>query len=668
MKYQKSAEDYVQTGNFELAQGKFGEAEKNFKKALKINKNYEIAYCNLGNVYLKTHKLDKAIKTYKKALKIKPNYLLAHNNIGMAYSEQGNLKKALTHFQEAIEIDESYALAYVNIGNVILAQGNLRDAILCYKIALKKDPNNSNALNNLGTAYARQLKYRKALGYYLKALKHSSYSSSTLTNIATAYSAEKNLEKSIEYYKKAYNLNPLDSLAAANLYHQLKVACDWERAKEIEPVLNELTNREMKLGIKTGEDPFINVVRDDNLKRNYKIAKLRSDYIKSLITHRKQFKFKKPAQKRKIRIGYLSGHFHDHATGHLIAGLFPKHDKEHFQTYVYSHGPDDKSSFRTKIKKTADVFTDIASFNFSDAAKLIYKNKIDILIDLDGFTDNGRLEIFALRPAPIQISYLGFPGTTGADFIDYIITDTIVTPPSFQKYFSEKFIYLPNSYQINDDTQTILAMKYRRSHFRLPKNAFIFCSFNGLYKIDPPTFDVWTKILKKVPNSVLWLLKGNNLVVENLKKEAKKRGVDPKRLIFSKMQLREKHIARIKLADLALDPFICNGHTTTSDSLWAGVPVITLQGKHFASRVASSILSAAGLPELITKTKQEYEKLAVDLANHPKRLSSIKSKLRENKKTKPLFNTKTFVKDLEKAYHLVWKRYLKGQKPDQIVV
>jgi protein O-GlcNAc transferase len=278
------------------------------------------------------------------------------------------------------------------------------------------------------------------------------------------------------------------------------------------------------------------------------------------------------------------------------------------------------------------------------------------------------LAICALRPAPIQVSYLGFPGTTGADFIDYIITDKIMTPEEHSLYYSEKFVYLPHCYQVNDHTQPISNKGWKKEDLELPESSFVFCSFNHPYKIDPVMFDTWMKILRQVPESVLWLLLGNKTAEENLRREAETRGVKSERLVFAERLPKDEHLGRLRFADLALDTWIVNGHTTTSDSLWAGVPVITLQGSHFASRVSSSVLSAIGLPELITHSLEEYEALAVQLAHNPAELQELRQRLARNRLVAPLFDTPRFVRNLESAYKEMWNIFLAGEAPRQIEV
>jgi protein O-GlcNAc transferase len=303
----------------------------------------------------------------------------------------------------------------------------------------------------------------------------------------------------------------------------------------------------------------------------------------------------------------------------------------------------------------------------ADAARQIFRDQVDILVDLRGHTKGNRF-ISALRPAPIQVFYLGYPGTTGAEFYDYMITDKMVTPEAHADYYSEKLVFMPHCYQINDHEQAISDKLWKRSDFNIPENSFVFCSFNGSFKIEPVMFDTWMRILHRVPNSILWLLKVNDMAERNLKNEAAKRGVNPERLIFSKGLPKEEHLARFKLAHLGLDTRIVNGHTTTSDALWAGVPVITLMGGYFPSRVSASILNAMGLPELITQNMAEYESLAIYFANNRHKLDIIRHKLLLHRQTKPLFNTPRFVKNLEKAYSEMWGTLLAGKSPQQIEI
>ena len=376
----------------------------------------------------------------------------------------------------------------------------------------------------------------------------------------------------------------------------------------------------------------------------------------------------KRPQSQKIRVGYFSADFHNHATGYLMAELFELHDKSQFELVGFSFGPIVNDEMRQRLEKSFDQFIEIGKKSDLEVAKLSRDLNIDIAVDLKGFTQDARTGIFAHLAAPIQVNYLGYPGTLGADYIDYIIADKTLISPELQSYYSEKVIYLPNSYQVNDRKRLISDRQFTKQELGLPENRFVFCCFNNNYKILPVTFEGWIRILKAVEGSVLWLLQDNSWAVENLKKEAEKQGIAPDRLVFAKLLPLPEHLARHRLADLFLDTFPCNAHTTTSDALWTGLPVLTLMGSTFASRVAASLLNAVGLPELVTTNQADYEVLAIELAKSPKKLADIKLKLARNRLTTPLFDTPLFTKNLEAAYIKMMERYQADLQPDHVFI
>ena len=348
-----------------------------------------------------------------------------------------------------------------------------------------------------------------------------------------------------------------------------------------------------------------------------------------------------------LTIGYLSGDFRDHAVAHNMVNLFRLHDRRTFKVNAYSFGPDDQSYYRRRIANDADRFVDLRQMSDYESAKIIHDDGVDILIELMGHTRDNRLGVCAYKPAPIQISWLGYPGTTGADFIDYLIADRIVIPPNEQEFFSEKIIYLDNCYMIADRAE--IGPRPSRQSQQLPDKAIVFCSFNSAYKIEAVMFAVWMEILKAVPESVLWLRHGNDVMVRNLRQEAKRHGVAPDRLIFAgKVESKADHLARLQLADLALDTRIYNGHTTSLDALWAGVPLLAVKGQHFPSRVSTSNLIAIGLPEMVCASLDDYRNRAVDLARNPLKLSDLRQKLAANRLNRPLFDTEATVSNLEK--------------------
>ena len=370
----------------------------------------------------------------------------------------------------------------------------------------------------------------------------------------------------------------------------------------------------------------------------------------------------------KIRIGYFSADFHNHATGHLMAELFELHDKSRFELIGFSFGPMANDEMRQRLEKPFDQFIEVGGKSDIEIAQLSRNLNVDIAVDLKGFTLESRTEIFSYKAAPIQVNFLGYPGTMGSDYIDYIIADSTLIPIQSQQFYSEKVAYLPNCYQPNDRKRTISDKKYSRRDFGLPDQGFVFCSFNNNYKILPATFDGWMRILKAVEGSVLWLLEDSAGVVANLKKQAMKQGVNEERLVFAKRITLSEHLARHAQADLFIDTFPCNAHTTASDALWAGLPVLTLSGESFASRVAASLLNAIDLPELITTTQAEYESLAIELACNSKKLDSLKQNLAHNRLKSPLFDTPLFRKNLEAAYIQIYERYESDLQPEHIYI
>jgi protein O-GlcNAc transferase len=372
----------------------------------------------------------------------------------------------------------------------------------------------------------------------------------------------------------------------------------------------------------------------------------------------------------KMRIGYVSADLRQHPVANLLAGVFECHNRSQFELTAISIGPNDDSEMRQRLEGSFDKFVDATALNSEDIAKKIREAEIDILIDLNGFTQQARTEIFALRPVPIQVNYLGYPGTMGASYIDYIIGDPILIPASQQNSYREKVAYLPHSYMPHDDRSRIISDRaFERSEFGLPEQSFVFCCFNNAYKLNPNIFRLWMKLLKAVEGSVLWLSENNATATGNLRKEAIGVGVNPERLVFAKrLSSSADHLARHRLADLFLDTLPYNAHATASDALWAGLPVLTQIGSTFAGRVAASLLNAINLPELITETPEEYERLAIDFAMHPEKLAAIKHKLAENHITSPLFDTRLFTKHIEAAYITMYERHQAGLAPDHIFV
>jgi len=605
-------------------------------RAIQINSGNAIYYNNIGNALSNQSNFEEASACYSKALAIKPDYAEAHNNMGAALKNQGKNNKAIACFQKALEINPNYVEACNNMGAALRKRGMLNEAIAWYQKALEIRPDYAEAYHNMGNVLKTQGKSTQAVTCYSKALE----------------------------------IKPDYAEACRNLVDQLQQTCSWQELDGLTVRLDAFTKRALDKGTRAAEPPFISLARHADPARNYAIAKSWSDEIVRATENIKPtFSFDGTRLcKRKIVIGYLSNDFCNHPVAHQMLSLYGLHNRDEFQVFCYSYGKDDGSYYRLKIQRDCDRFIDIRDLSHVEAAKRIHADRVDILVDLMGHTLGSRLEICALRPAPVQVSYLGFLGTTGADFFDYIITDRIVTPEDHAQYYSENFVYLPHCYQVNDHAQMILEKDWKKSDFGLPEGSFVFCSFNQGYKIEPVMFNSWMKILRHVPESVLWLLSGGETTEKNLKERAEARSVSSERLIFAKKLPINEHLARLRLAGLALDTRIYNGGATTSNALWAGVPVITMQGAHFVSRMTSSSLKAIGLPDLITHSLEDYEALAVGLARDHGALEGLRQKLADNRLKDSLFDTQRFVKNLERAYKEMWRIFSSMERPRRIEV
>ena len=570
-----------------------------------------------------------------KAISINPFYGEAFNCLGTSYHTKGDLKKATKYLLKAIQLLPKSFEPYHNIGNVYFALKNYESCIKSYKKALSINLNSNSTLLNLGIVLQEKEEINKAISCFKRVVK-----------------------------KDAFN-----SKAHCHLYHSYLKMCDWKSAKIHKEKVEMLTSHDVSLEKKPDEMPFLNLIRLQNPEMNYKVAKLWSNEIKCIGSEKFAIYSKQKNMKgKKITIGYISNNFKNHPTSHLIWKIFELHDSKKFLINVYSYGEDDKSIYRNKISESCDKFIDIKSSSHYEAAKIIAEDKVDILVDLVGYMTGHRLEIAAHRPAPVQVRWLGLAGSTGANFFDYIITDKIVTPPEEKQFYSERFVYMPHCYQINSEPLVISDQPYTRSDFQLPEDKFVYCCFCSNYKIDSHVFGVWMEILNEVPEGVLWIMNSNSTAKTNMKNLADLHGIKQERIIFSKKTLKHIHLERLKLADLALDTFTINGAATTSDALWAGVPVITKKGGHFASRMAASILGAIGLDNLVFDTEDEYRNKAINLGNNPSVVKLIKERLKLNSIQQPLFDTKRFVQNLEKTYLELWEYHICEKNSDIIWV
>ncbi|MDA9164980.1 tetratricopeptide repeat protein [Alphaproteobacteria bacterium] len=628
------------------------------QKYLKLYPSNEFIYnfSGVGNLALGND--HKALKAFKKAISLKPNFVDGYNNCGVALEKLNCLDQAVNAYYKAISINSNFFQAYNNIGNILRKKGDFNNAIDFFHRAISLKSDYLDAHSNLAIILQEKGKTSEAIQAYKKVLSLKPGCPSTLNGLGNAFKDQENYQEAIDMYSKAISLDNGFELAKAQKLNMLACICDWKSIKKDSLLLTNLGLN------KKFVPPFTLLPFDDNPKRHQK----RSENFSKLVFLFKPMPFKtRPFNSNKrIKIGYFSADFHDHATMYLISKIFALHDRSKFEIYAYSIGPKKDDFMRQNLIRSVDIFDDVSQMSDKDIAMLARQDEIDIAIDLKGYTHRSRTGIFAYRAAPIQINYLGYPGTMGVDFIDYIIADKIIIPEEYKNYYSEEIIYMPHSYQPNDNSRQISKKEITKSDMELPEDSFVFCSFNNSYKITPREFDIWMRIIMKVKGSVLWLLKSNQWVEDNLKIEAKKRGIDPSRLIFADKLPHAEHLARHRLADLFLDTFNVNAHTTASDALWAGLPVVTKLGKGFAARVAGSLLNAIDLQELITKNEKDYEKLILELALKPVKLNKIKNKLHKNRLSSPLFDTEKYTMHLENGYQKVFQNYINRRRPKTI--
>ena len=533
-------------------------------------------------------------------------------------------------------------------------------------------PKDPHAYHNLGNIHKELGKFDEAIEFYHQALLRRQDLVDTHVNLGVTFEARGDSQAAMDCYRTALRIDPDHGKTYSHLAHCSQSLCDWQQLASCHDKLDSLTEQALVNGKKPDEMPFLNLARHMDAELNGKVARAWSDEIaRRMSGWRVAAPADHPASQHavsenKTTLGFMSNNFRNHPTAHLISGMFGHFNRNDFNIFCYSYGEDDGSSYAERIRRESDRFIDIGLLSHRQAAERIYEDGVDILVDLVGYMQGHRLQIAALHPAPVQVRWLGHAGTTGAAFFDYVITDPIVTPEDHEPFYSEKFVYMPHCYQINNNRQPIADRRWHRKDVGLPSDAFVFCCFCSHYKLDPVMFGSWMRIMDQVPEGVLWLLGGNQAMQDNLRRQAADHGIDPVRLVFAARESKELHLSRLQMADLALDTRIVNGAATTSDALWAGVPVLALQGNHFASRMSSSILTAVGLTELITDSQREYEELAVHLANRREKLRAIRQQLAKNRLRAPLFDTGGFVADLQRGFKKIWTAYCAGDRLEMI--
>ncbi|XP_053623559.1 UDP-N-acetylglucosamine--peptide N-acetylglucosaminyltransferase 110 kDa subunit-like isoform X1 [Plodia interpunctella] len=757
-------------------QGFIDLAIETYRRAIEFQPNFPDAYCNLANALKEKGLVSEAEECYNKALHLCPAHVDTLNNLGNVKREQGKIEEATKLYMRALEVFPNFAATHSNLASLLQHQGKLHEALMHYRQAISVQPKFADAYSNMGNTLRELQDVTGAFVCFKKAIEINPCFADAHCNLASIYKDMGNITDAIESYKIALKLKPEFPDAYCNLVHCLQIICNWDHYNERMSNIISIVEKQLSFEKLTSVHPHHSILYPLSNKVRKEIASRHANIFSEKVKMFEHLFFNHTREsKGRLRVGYVSSDFGNHPTSHLMQSIPGLHNQEKIEVFCYALNPNDGTTFRSKINKESEHYIDLSKITCNiEAAEIIKQNGINILINMNGYTKGARNEIFALKPAPIQVMWLGYPGTSGADFMDYIITDETSSPKWAENDFSEKFAYMSQTYFIGDHKQMFphlktqykvnielencldinnafincaenvnidnmfctnhkkISLSYKqykpievivrtidipsyvvemtvnpkqimvlvegkdidnglsinytnkkvasgenirngivitsRKQYGLPNDAIIYCNFNQLYKIDPSVMETWVNILKNVPNSVLWLLSFPAAGEPNIRKFAQSLGLTPDRIIFSKIACKEEHVRRGQLADVCLDTPLCNGHTTAMDVLWTGTPVITLPGETLASRVAASQLNALGCSELIAKSKQEYQDLAVRLGTNSQYRRYIRAKVSKARLESTLFDCEHYARGLETLYENMWKCYQSGKELHHIRV
>jgi len=648
-------------GLLNAQRGNFEEAERLLRNALTVNANDAGAQFNHGNTLIALQRLDEALQAFGKALALKPDFAEAALNRGSILLQRRQFEDAILAYDKVISVNASFADAYCNRGIALEELKRFDAALANYDKALALNPGKPEFHASRGNVLHKLRRYQDALDSIGKAIALSPGNPEFFYNRGNILFELNRYDAAYADYDQAFRRNPdLEYLEGDRLFAKMLI-CNWSEL--------EAERARLMAGVTAGKAairPFAFLAFESSPSAQTKCA---STFMG------KDFPLIEPLWKGerrrhdRIRLAYVSGDFREHPVSHLLAGVFERNDRARFETIALSFGPAEPTPMRRRLEKAFDRFIDVRDKSDADVARMLNAAEVDIAVDLMGPTQHARPGIFSHRPAPIQALYLGYTGSSGADYFDYLIADRFVIPEAEQTDYREKIVYLPETYMGTDAARPIAKDTPSRAQEGLPPTGFVFGSFNNSYKITPPIFGIWMRLLRAVDGSVLWLANANEPAMRNLRREAQARQVDADRLVFARrVERNDEHLARCRLADLFLDTVPFGAHSTACDALWAGVPLLTCRGATFSGRVAGSLLNAVGLPELVTDTREDYEASALALARDPSLLASLKEKLARHRKNFPLFNTERFTRHLEAGYLAMWERYQRGDAPATIRV
>ncbi|MBX7199401.1 MAG: tetratricopeptide repeat protein [Rhodospirillaceae bacterium] len=637
------------------------EALADFDRALALKADYVDAWNARGGTQYALGHFGEALASFDRAIVFRPQFAALHHNRGLALQKMARSEDALASYDRALALRPGDAEAWNDRGFALKTLKQRAEALASFARALAIAPHHAGALHNRGATFWDLGRYDEALADFNRALALAPDSPWTLHNRGNLlWESKKLLEPALRDLERAVALDPHYAYARGEVLHLRMYGGDWRGLAEELPAIDRCV-RHGEPAIK----PFMYQAVSDSPADLYACAKLHAarDYPVAA-----EVRVKNTRRPGKIRLGYMCGEFRLHATALLTAGLYEAHDRDRFEVTAFDTGAGDDSSLRRRLEAAFDKIIDVSALGAPQAARRVADEDIDILVNLNGYYGAHRMDVFAHRPAPVQVTFLGFPGTLGAPYIDYIVADRVVIPEQERPFYAEQVVYLPDCYQVNDARRETPEAAADRAQFGLPPAAFVYCHFNHNYKLMPATFARWMSILRRTEGSVLWLLQSSEPFAGNIRRAAARHGIAEERLIFAPVLGQREHLARLPLGDLFLDSHPCNAHTTASDALWMGLPLLTYAGNCFSGRVAASLLRAVGLPELVADSPQAYEELAVALAKDPVLLKGLRQELAENRKSAPLFDTGRFTRHIESGYATMFDRWQSGRRPESFSV
>jgi len=653
---------HLARGNALAALGRHDAALAAFEEAVRLDPRNPLGHSNCGNALLALGRPEEALASLDRALAIDPGHALANYNRGNVLFAAGRFAEALASFERTVRSNPRFALAWYNRGSALLELHRYADAGVSFDRALALDERLPQAHNNRGVALLALKRAAEAERSFERAVELRPDYLRALENVGNARLEQRHFAAAARAFASVLAAAPDHPYAAGNLLYARLRSCDWGDGFR---ALRAHVQQSVERGL-PAQAPFAFLSTSDSPAAQLRCA--RTCCTDKFPAAREPLWRGRSQAHERIRVAYVSADFHEHATAFLMAELFERHDRQRFEWTAVSLGADDGTAMRRRLERAFDHFLDARSVDDREVALLLAERQIDIAVDLKGYTADARMGIFAHRPAPLQVSYLGYPGTTAAPYIDYVIADRHVIPPEYFRHYTEKVAYLPGCYQPNGSGRPAPPASPARAELSLPQDAFVYCCFNACNKVTPELFTLWMRVLGAVPGSVLWLFDDNEEATSNLRSEAFRCGIEPSRLVFARRAPLSEHLARYAVADLFLDTVPYNAHTTASDALWAGLPLLSCQGAAFAGRVGASLLHAVGLPELITASLEEYEQLAIGLSRDRSRLHALRAKLAASRDASALFDSERHARALEAAYALMSQRARNGLAPEHFAV